>query len=135
MGVGAFATEEIWHRMGSNWFTRAASRLKLWGSHTLAKFPAHSVINTKTICEMHDDFGPVFQEFLSKGLLDENTALQLFLVLHRSLQQQSPYHPYVQGLPTGAELPVNYDKGLLEEIAGTDAYDAVHVCHLLMHFS
>jgi hypothetical protein len=72
---------------------------------------------------------------LSKGVLDEHTALQLFLVLHRSLQQQSPYQPYIQALPSGEELPVNYGEGLLQEIAGTDAHDAVHARLLLTAIS
>lgn len=128
MGTGTFATEEIWHRRGTHWFVRALTRLKLWGSHTLARFPAHSVINVKTICETDQAFGSLIEEFLSKDMLDESTALSLFLVLHHSLQQQSPYHTYIQGLPTGAELPVNYEDGMLQELAGTEAYDAVHVC-------
>lgn len=127
MGGGAFATEEIRQRWRSNWVVRAAKRLKLWGSHTLAKFPAYSMINVNTICETDQAFGPLIQEFLSKGMLDESTTLQLFLVLHRSLQQESPYHPYIQSLPTGAELPVNFAQGMLQELAGTEAYDAVHV--------
>lgn len=129
MGAGAFATKDIGQQRGGSWWVRGVTRLKLWGSHTLARFPAHNVINVKTICETDQDFGPLVEEFLSNGILDESTALQLFLVLHRSLRQQSPYHPYIQGLPSGAELPVNYSEGMLRELAGTEVYDAVHVCH------
>lgn len=86
MGVAAFATEEIVRRRGGNWLVRAATRLKLWGSYTLARFPAYNVINVKTICETDEHFGPLVEEFLSAGVLDESTALQLILVLHRSLE-------------------------------------------------
>ena len=134
MGAAAFATEEIERRRGGNWMVRTATRLKLWGSYALARFPANNVINVKTICEADQHFGPLVEEYVARGVLDERTALQLFLVLHRSLEQQSPYHPYIQGLPSGAELPVNFADEMLEELAGTEAYDAVHV-RIQGHFS
>lgn len=127
MGTGVFISEEAnRHGVGARVW-RIVQRLRFWGSNTLAKFSAKSVINVKNICEKDDDFGSVIQEALSKHELNESDVLPLFLVLHNSLQHQSPYHAYIQALPLGHDLPLNYTEDMLEELSGTDVYDAVHV--------
>lgn len=80
------------------------------------------------ICESEPKLGQIVQEALKEGSLEkEDHVLQLWLVVHRALQKESPYAPYIQSLPQGSELPVNYSESLLRELTGTEALVAVQV--------
>jgi hypothetical protein len=126
-GNGAFATESIRKKFGSNSVTRFVRRLNPFGTPTIAEFPAQSIINAATVQE-DQLLGDVLAKHIRRGSISPDEAVRLWLVMHRAMGAHSPYHGYLQALPASFSTPLYFSEGEMKELAGSPLYHATEVC-------
>lgn len=126
-GHGAVVNDKSTRMYGSNVVTRTLRRLIPRHYSTIANFPSHTVINAATI-QQDQLLGEVLAKHLGDDAINQEEAVKLWLVVHRAMGPHSPYHPYLQTLPSKIDSPVHYSVKQLRELAGTPLYHAALVC-------
>ncbi|KXZ56254.1 hypothetical protein GPECTOR_1g221 [Gonium pectorale] len=90
---------------------------------TLASFPLAAAITVRTACE-DPVLGPQFSWMLDKQLLDERTAVMVYLLLERLRGDGSRFAPWIRNLPTSFDVPVTFSEQELAALRGTTLHGA-----------
>lgn len=93
------------------------------GEATLATFPLESTITASTVSQLPQQ-GPILNELLEEGIVDERTAVILHLVVERLRGKESPLRPWIALLPTSFSTPLFWSDDELEWLKGTALYKA-----------
>jgi hypothetical protein len=125
-GTGVFANEDIKKKFGSTAISRLLRRFNIWGTRVVAEYPAKLVVNSVTV-QLDERLGDVLKRHLACGNINEAEAVQLWLLMHRAMGQQSPYAPYFRTLPSTFDTPVNFTETEMRMLAGTYVNSAVQV--------
>ena len=93
------------------------------GEVSLARFPMESTLTAATISQLPRQ-GPIFNELLDAGIVDERLAVMLHLVVEKMRGKDSPLRPWMALLPTSFSTPLFWSDDELEWLKGTALYKA-----------
>ncbi|EFJ47486.1 hypothetical protein VOLCADRAFT_91853 [Volvox carteri f. nagariensis] len=90
---------------------------------TLASFPLDAAITVRTACN-DPQVGAQFSWMLDKHLLDERTAVMVYLLIERLRGDKSRFAPWIRALPTTFDVPIAFTAQELAELRGTALHRA-----------
>ncbi|GLI65463.1 hypothetical protein VaNZ11_008813 [Volvox africanus] len=90
---------------------------------TLASFPLDAAITVRT-ARNDPQVGQQFSWMLDKHLLDERTAVMVYLLLERLRGNESRFAPWIHALPRTFDVPIVYTDQELAELHGTALHRA-----------
>ncbi|GIL75966.1 hypothetical protein Vretimale_5622 [Volvox reticuliferus] len=90
---------------------------------TLASFPLDAAITVRTACN-DPQVGQQFSWMLDKHLLDERTAVMVYLLIERLRGNESRFAPWIHALPRTFDVPIVYTDQELAELRGTALHRA-----------
>ncbi|GIL44630.1 hypothetical protein Vafri_2153 [Volvox africanus] len=90
---------------------------------TLASFPLDAAITVRTACN-DPQVGQQFSWMLDKHLLDERTAVMVYLLIERLRGNESRFAPWIRALPRTFDVPIVYTDQELAELRGTALHRA-----------
>jgi hypothetical protein len=95
------------------------------GDVPIASFPLTSTLTAPTIVQnCSTTQGPVLEELLEQGIIDERVAVMLHLVVEKLRGRNSPLRPWIALLPTKFNTPLFWDDADVEWLKGTTLYKA-----------
>ncbi|PNH11104.1 hypothetical protein TSOC_002092 [Tetrabaena socialis] len=127
-GLGVFATATVHSpRPGASWWSWLWPGRAGGGSQrepvALASFPLAAAITVRTACE-DPVLGEQFSWMLDKQLLDERTAVMVYLLIERLRGDRSRFAPWIESLPRSFDVPVTFSDSELAELRGTTLHRA-----------
>ncbi|GLC33172.1 hypothetical protein PLESTB_000362900 [Pleodorina starrii] len=90
---------------------------------TLASFPLDAAITVRTACN-DPRVGAQFSWMLDKHLLDERTAVMVYLLIERLRGDQSRFAPWIRALPSTFDVPIAFSESEAAELRGTTLHKA-----------
>ncbi|GFR47156.1 hypothetical protein Agub_g8847, partial [Astrephomene gubernaculifera] len=121
-GLGLFATAPASApRPGTPWWSwlwprRGAPALP--EPVTLASFPLAAAITLRTACS-DPQLGEQFSWMVDKQLLDERTAVMVYLLIEKLRGDKSRFAPWIRTLPRSFDVPITFAPTDLAELRGT----------------
>ncbi|KAK9863477.1 hypothetical protein WJX84_001825 [Apatococcus fuscideae] len=91
----------------------------------LARFPLDQAFTARSIIN-HSIAGPGYQQ-ASRGLMDERELIIFALMTERLKGSKSPWEPWISALPNTFDTPAYYSDVELEELKGTNLYQAARL--------
>ncbi|KAG2440994.1 hypothetical protein HXX76_003847 [Chlamydomonas incerta] len=128
-GLGLFSTTTVSApRHGAPWWSwlwpRRGSAAGQREPTTLAAFPLEAAITARKACQ-DPQLGEQFSWMLERQLLDERTAVMVYLLVERLRGDSSAYAPWIRALPQSFDVPINFAAADLAELRGTSLGRAV----------
>ncbi|PNW80530.1 hypothetical protein CHLRE_07g321200v5 [Chlamydomonas reinhardtii] len=128
-GLGLFATAAVSaQRHGASWWSwlwpRRGGAAGQREPTTLAAFPLAAAITARKACQ-DPQLGEQFSWMLDRQLLDERTAVMVYLLVERLRGDKSAYAPWIRALPQSFDAPINFAAADLSELRGTTLAKAV----------
>ncbi|KAG2450452.1 hypothetical protein HYH02_004954 [Chlamydomonas schloesseri] len=130
-GLGLFATAAVSApRHGAPWWSWLWPRRGGGGGGgpreptTLAAFPLAAAITARKACQ-DPQLGEQFSWMLDRQLLDERTAVMVYLLVERLRGEQSAYAPWIRALPQSFDVPITFSPADLAHLRGTTLGKAV----------
>lgn len=138
-GLGLFANEDLKSRARWPWWRRLLVLCRVGGEPspvTVMSVPDHLILCADNLVK-DPDVGPLYQDMMKQGLLDERTVIMMALMVEKLRASQSRYAPWLDLLPTTFHSPLWFTSKELEELRGTSLYQAtkLHQRHLANQWS
>jgi hypothetical protein len=123
---GVFANKQTCYVTTRGWFGKIKSLVGFnRGDIPIVSFPIGSTLTAPTITQARSSTqGPVLEELMEQGLIEERVAVMLHLVVEKLRGRDSPLRPWIALLPAKFNTPMFWDDADLEWLKGTSLYKA-----------